>query len=856
MSRYDFATSEAKWQKRWDEADAFKAEITEDKPKYYVLEMFPYPSGRLHIGHMRNYTLGDVVARAKQAQGYSVLHPMGWDAFGLPAENAAFENKVHPAKWTYENIETMKAQFKRMGLAYDWSREFATCDPDYYRHEQKMFLDFMEAGLAYQKEAVVNWDPVENTVLANEQVVDGKGWRSGVPIERKTLKQWFLKTTAFTDDLLDALDTLERWPERVRLMQNNWIGKSEGLQMQWKMVGREDTLDIYTTRPDTLYGASFMAIAADHPLAQELADGNEELQAFIKECEALGTSEEAIEKAEKKGYDTGLVAVHPLDDGWKLPIYVANFVLMDYGTGAIFACPAHDQRDLDFARKYNLPVKQVVAPSDGNDEVVAQITAGEAYTGPGKIIDSGFMTGMTIEEAKAAIADKAEAEGFGSRTVNYRLRDWGVSRQRYWGCPIPVIYCDDCGVVPVPDDQLPVTLPEDVSFDTPGSPIAAHPTWKHVDCPKCGGKAERETDTFDTFYESSWYFARFASQPENKGFDKAEADYWLPVDQYIGGIEHAVMHLLYSRFFMRALKQCGYTDISEPFAGLMTQGMVIKESFRAENGDWLYPEDVEERDGSFVSKLDGQPVTLGRKEKMSKSKRNVVGLEDICENFGADAARFYLMSDSPPEKEMEWSDGGIKGVWRYVSKLHKLVVEPAVPLADVGAPLPNNLSDKAVALRKDVHKAIDTATRQIDSFEFNTLVATLRTITNTIGDFTEEGDGHGWALREALEAVTRLVAPIMPHLSEELWEHLGHADMVVHSPWPRADETLLVADTITMAVQVNGKRRGEVTLPVDADQTAAEAAAKAEDGVQRAIDGKTIRKVIYVPGRILNLVAA
>ncbi|MBY0429905.1 MAG: leucine--tRNA ligase, partial [Rhodospirillales bacterium] len=652
--RYNVKETEARWQGEWESREVFRAQEDPARPKYYVLEMFPYPSGRIHMGHVRNYTLGDVVARYKRAMGFNVLHPMGWDAFGLPAENAAIQNNVHPAKWTRENIAAMRDQLKSMGLSYDWSRELATCEPDYYQHEQRMFLDFLKAGLVYRKESWVNWDPVENTVLANEQVIDGRGWRSGALVEKRQLSQWFLKITQYADDLLDSLKTLERWPERVRIMQENWIGRSEGLRLFFPLKGREDRVEIFTTRPDTLFGAAFLAIAANHPLAGEMARDNPDLAEFIAECNRIGTSEAAIETAEKKGFDTGLKAVNPLLPSQKLPVYVANFVLMEYGTGAIFGCPAHDQRDLDFARRYGLPVTVVVAPK-GTDP--ASITIGdEAYAEDGVLVNSGFLNGKSVAEAKAAVADKLEAEGIGTRTINYRLRDWGVSRQRYWGCPIPVIHCEACGIVPVPERDLPVLLPEDVSFDKPGNPLDHHPTWSQTSCPQCGKPARRETDTFDTFFESSWYFARFTSPQSPRGIEREAADYWLSVDQYIGGIEHAVLHLLYSRFFTRALRDCGYLGVKEPFAGLLTQGMICHETYRDQDGSWVFPTDVDKaEDGSLTHIRTGQPITVGRSEKMSKSKKNVVDPAHIIDTYGADTARLFMLSDSPPERDLDWT---------------------------------------------------------------------------------------------------------------------------------------------------------------------------------------------------------
>ncbi|RKQ68615.1 leucine--tRNA ligase [Oceanibaculum indicum] len=852
MARYNFKETEAKWQRIWTEKRCFN--VTEDasRPKYYVLEMFPYPSGRIHMGHVRNYTLGDVVARYKKARGFNVLHPMGWDAFGLPAENAAIENKVHPAKWTYENIASMRTQLQGMGLSYDWEREIATCHPDYYRHEQKMFLDFHKAGLAYRKESWVNWDPVENTVLANEQVIDGKGWRSGAPVEKKRLSQWFLKITDYAEDLLQAIQTLERWPDRVRLMQHNWIGRSEGARVFFPIAGRDEKLEVFTTRPDTLFGASFCAISPNHPLAGELAAKNAALADFIAECSRIGTSEAAIETAEKKGFDTGLKAVHPLDPSWQVPIYVANFVLMEYGTGAIFGCPAHDQRDLDFARKYDLPVIPVVRPADAETVEIGNT----AFPGEGVLFNSRFLDGLPVEEAKKRIAETLEQSGAGQATVSYRLRDWGVSRQRYWGCPIPFIHCADCGIVPVPEDQLPVTLPEDVTFDAPGNPLDRHPTWKHVDCPSCGKPAHRETDTFDTFFESSWYFARFADARGEKAFDRDKAGYWLSVDQYIGGIEHAVLHLLYSRFFMRALKKCGYTDVEEPFAGLLTQGMVCHETYKDENGKWLFPSQVTKGpDGSVVTVEGGRPVTVGRSEKMSKSRKNVVDPVHIIDSYGADTARLFMLSDSPPERDLDWTDAGIDGAWRYLNRLHRLIEDGLEALAPAGTARPATVEGKAAAAEKAMHKTIAGVSDDLDKFHFNKAVARIREFSNQLENLDGQDEGCRWMKRRGLEVLVQLIGPMTPHLAEELWGLLGHTTLLAETAWPEADPAMLVDDSVTIAVQVNGKLRGTIELPRDVDKEAAETAALALPAVLQQLEGKPPRKVIVVPNRIVNVVA-
>ena len=867
--RYNFKVVEPRWQKAWADAASFIAKGDGSKPTYYVLEMFPYPSGRLHMGHVRNYTLGDVVARVRKAQGYDVLHPMGWDAFGLPAENAALERGVHPGTWTRQNIADMREQFTPLGLSLDWSREIAACEPDYYRHEQKMFLEFVKAGLAYRKDSWVNWDPVENTVLANEQVVDGKGWRSGAPVERRKLNQWFLKITHYAEDLLAALETLERWPDKVRTMQHNWIGRSEGARVQWTVMESDGTaletpLEVFTTRPDTLYGASFCALSPNHPLITDMAEQNQELAQFVAECNRLGTSEEAIEKAEKRGFDTGLTAQHPFDPDWEVPLYVANFVLMDYGTGAIFGCPGHDQRDMDFARKYDLPVVCVIAPKDADAKTFAEeLEAGnKAFTGDGVAIKSDFMDGLAVEDAKRAAIDKIKAGNLGEGVVQYRLRDWGVSRQRYWGCPVPIIHCGDCGIVPVPDEDLPVTLPDDVTFDQPGNPLARHPTWKKVNCPTCGKEAERETDTFDTFFESSWYFARFCDpKNESTGFDKAAANQWLPVDQYIGGVEHAVLHLLYSRFFTRALKDCGYLDVAEPFDGLFTQGMVGHETYKSADGSWLAPDQVALNDaGDPVHVDDGSAVTIGRSEKMSKSKKNTVDPAYIIETYGADAARLFMLSDSPPERDMEWTDSGIEGAWRYLNRLWRLTTETSnneTSETDARAgelPPLDDMDEAAAGLVKAAHKAIAQVTAALEEFRYNAAVAYIREFSNTIADTDTSVKGGAAARHFAMVTLTRLANPLMPHITEEMWNALGGDGLLVDQLWPEHDPAMLVEDTVTLAVQVNGKMRGTIEVVAEADTDTCEQAALVLPTVQAQMEGKQVRKVIVVPGKIVNVV--
>jgi len=865
MSRYNFRETEAKWQNKWREKRLFEVVVQPGRPKYYVLEMFPYPSGKLHVGHVRNYTIGDLVARYRRAQGYNVLHPMGWDAFGLPAENAAIAENVHPAAWTRQNIATMRAQLERMGLAYDWSREIATCHPEYYRHEQKMFLDFLAAGLAYRKESWVNWDPIENTVLANEQVIDGRGWRSGTVVEKRLLAQWFLRITAFTEELLDAIQGLDRWPERVRLMQENWIGRSAGARVLFEIYYRDTAyapipipkVEVFTTRQDTLFGASFIALAPNHPLAQRVAENNSGLAAFIAECNRMGTSEAVIETAEKRGYATGLEAVHPFVSNRRVPVWVANFVLMEYGAGAIFGCPAHDQRDLEFARKYGLPVIPVVLPP-GEDPAHFEI-ADTAYVEDGALFNSAFLDGLTVAEAKRTAGKRLEAQGRGERTIAYRLRDWGVSRQRYWGCPIPVIHCPECGIVPAPEDELPVELPMDVDFKQPGNPLDHHPTWKYVACPRCHGPAERETDTLDTFFDSSWYFLRFCSAHAPVAFTREAASYWMPVDQYIGGIEHAVLHLLYSRFFMRALKQCGYLDLDEPFAGLFTQGMVCHQTYRSEGGEWLFPEEVASAaDGRFVDH-DGHPVITGRTEKMSKSKKNVVGLDAIVETYGADTARLYLLSDSPPERDLEWTETGIEGIWRYVNRLWRMASEPPAPLPPPGTAMPAALPPALAGLRRTIHRTIAAVTDDLDKFRFNRAVARIRELTNAVEDvppplFETEAAAPA-VLREALETLARLLGPMMPHLAEEMWETLGGEGLLVEQSWPAADPELARDEQVTIAVQVNGKLRGTLEFPRDAASGTVESAALQLPQVARWLDGRPPRKVIVVPNRVVSIVA-
>ena len=831
-TRFDPSTADGRWQQAWDEAQCFRADSGSEKPKSYVLEMFPYPSGRIHIGHVRNYTMGDVLARYKAMRGYEVLHPMGWDAFGMPAENAAMEKGVPPGKWTRQNIESMKAQLKRLGFALDWSRELATCEPDYYGHEQALFIDLYEAGLVYRKESEVNWDPVDQTVLANEQVIDGKGWRSGAEIEKRKLAQWFLKITDFAEELLEGLGSLDDWPDKVRLMQENWIGKSRGVEFSFDLSNGE-RLPVYSTRPDTIFGASFVAVAADHPVAQGI--DSDEARAFIEKCKRGGTTAAELETAEKLGFDTGITAKHPFS-GADLPVYIANFVLMDYGTGAIMAVPAHDQRDFDFATKYDLPIIRVIAASA--DQADAPLTQAEA--GDGVLVNSGEYDGLSVEEGKAAIIAALEAQGRGEGTTVYRLRDWGVSRQRYWGTPIPFVHCDSCGVVPVAKADLPVTLPEDVDFKTPGNPLVRHPTWKHVACPKCGGEATRETDTLDTFVDSSWYFLRFASQPADRPFDREEVAKWLPVEQYIGGIEHAILHLLYARFWTRALAHMGQIDFTEPFASLFTQGMVTHETYsRKEGGKTVYyaPEEISREAERALLKDDGGEVEIGRVVKMSKSKKNVVDPDTIIAQYGADAVRWFMLSDSPPERDLPWSESGIEGCARFVQRVWRLV----------SALTPGEGED--IDLRRKTHKTIAAVADDIEALSFNKAVARLYELTAAIEKAGDTADR-----REATMVLMKLVSPMMPHLAEEAWHRAGGEGLIADAPWPEHDPALLVEDEVTIAVQHKGKLRDTLTAPKGASKETLEDMALASEKVQRSLDGAEIRKIIVVPDRLVNIV--
>ena len=818
---YDFKAVEANYKYN------FSCVENSDKPKYYVLEMFPYPSGRIHVGHLRNYVMGDVVARYKMALGFNVLHPIGWDSFGLPAENAAMSHKIHPSEWTSKNIRTMKAQLMKIGLSYDWSREVATCLPEYYKHEQKFFLDFLKHDLAYRKEATVNWDPVDNTVLANEQVVNGCGWRSGVPVERKKLAQWFLRVTDFTDDLLESLKSLDKWPQKVCAMQEKWIGKSEGVAIEFDILGIDEKLLVFTTRPDTIFGASFCAIASDHPLIQHISDEN--MRQFIQECNKSSLTQESLDKAEKLGIYTNLDVQHPFLNDVKLPIYIVNFVLMEYGTGAVFGCPAHDQRDLDFAIKYQLPIKVVIAPADGQDCNIQD----QAYFGVGTLINSDFLNGMDIGAAKRAITQRIEEMKIGYRIVNYRLRDWGVSRQRYWGCPIPVIHCDNCGIIPVPEEELPITLPHDVAFDKPGNPLDHHPTWKHVKCPKCQGNALRETDTLDTFFESAWYFLYFCSR--NEGINRKNCMHFMPVDIYIGGIEHAILHLLYARFFTRALTRCGYIDIKEPFTVLLTQGMICHKTFKDEDGNWLFPEEAKYQIES------GKKVIIGSAEKMSKSKKNVVDPINMIERYGADAVRLFILSDSPPERDIEWSDTGIGGALRYLSNLFNFI-------STCIQNLDRNMGTGDAKIHKTINKLVYRITDDLDKFVFNRAIARIREMTNILFEL----DPKSQISYDIITMLLRVLEPITPHITQYLWEKLGNDTALYEQNWPTIDESMLTDDEITIAVQVNGKVRATVQITREMDQKTVEKMAL--DAVKHKIFQGAVQKVIVVKNKVVNIV--
>jgi len=873
VERYNPREMEPRWQKVWDDAQSFVVRNDDPREHYYVLEMFPYPSGRIHMGHVRNYAMGDVVARYHRARGKNVLHPMGWDAFGLPAENAAIERKTHPGTWTRQNIASMKAQLKSMGLAIDWTREIATCEPEYYQHQQAMFIDMMAAGLVTRKQSKVNWDPVDMTVLANEQVIDGKGWRSGAPVEQRELTQWFFKISDFAEELLEALDGLTEWPEKVRTMQRNWIGKSQGLAFSFGLKGAPqgfDTLPVYTTRPDTMRGPTFAAIAADHPLAKALAEGNPEVAAFNKLCQQAGTSAEALETAEKLGFDTGIKVTHPADPTWELPLYIANFVLMDYGTGAIIGCPAHDQRDLDFARKYGLPVIDVFKPLD-SDESVGNEAYSPLKTQKVRYIQWFGETGaeLSVQEAMDQTLALFEANGWGTAQTQYRLRDWGVSRQRYWGCPIPVIHCEVCGTIPVPKKDLPVVLPEDVTFDKPGNALDHHPTWKHVHCPQCGAPARRETDTMDTFVDSSWYYARFTSPHAATPTEPDVANRWLPVDQYIGGVEHAILHLLYSRYFTRAMKATGHVGMDEPFKGLFTQGMVTHETYKGPLGDWVPPTDVVMEtfgEGRRATHLhSGEPITIGSVEKMSKSKKNVVDPDEIVASYGADTARWFMLSDSPPERDVQWTEAGVEGASRFQQRIWRIVQETIAINAGADSAPGSTPIEGADLLnyRRIIHRAVDRVAADIEGLRFNRAVAQIYELVNSLADLVNADKlkgalfgtpAHVTTLNEGVTRLIQLVAPMMPHLAETCWEALGKPGLVADAPWPEVDPALLVDDTVTLPIQINGKRRGEIVVAKGLAAAEVESRVLSLDEIVRILEGKAPKKIVVVQDRIVNVV--
>ena len=838
--KYNPSLIEKKWQNKWNDLNIFKATIDYKKPKYYVLEMFPYPSGAIHMGHVRNYTLGDLVARYKKAQGFNVLHPMGWDAFGLPAENAAIENNTLPSKWTFSNIETMKAQLKQMGLSYDWEREFATCSPDYYKFEQKMFLDFYKAGIAYKKETLVNWDPVEKTVLANEQVVDGRGWRSGADVEKKKMKGWFLKISDFAEDLLNEIDNLKKWPDRVKTMQKNWIGKSNGATINFPINNSDNKVEIFTTRPDTIFGATFIAISPQHPLSLKITKKDKKAKDFVQFCESQSNKEVDLEKTEKFGYETDLTVSHPFKEGVNLKIYIANFILMDYGTGAIFGCPAHDHRDYDFAKKYSL-------------EIIPVIEGGEVlpYTGDGLHINSKFLNGLNTQESINLILNELQKLGIGKKTITYRIRDWGVSRQRYWGCPIPIIFCNNCGEVPVPETELPICLPENINFDAKGNPLESHPTWKNTKCPKCKNNAVRETDTFDTFFESSWYFARFTDLNPSKAFSDEAFEYWMPVDQYIGGVEHAVMHLLYSRFFMRALKFVKAIDLKEPFDSLQTQGMVCHQTFKTEKEKWLFPNEVIKKDNAFFHEKTNEKVIAGRIEKMSKSKKNVVDPQQIIQSYGADTARFFVLSDSPPNRDMEWSDSGIEGAWRFLNKLWNFVENLQIEKAKKDLPI--KLSHSHTKLLATLNVTIKDVTRSINDFHFNIAIASVRSLFNALSSYKSLDNNDNSVILYVTKKLLILINPIVPHIAEELWESLNEKNIIAIEPWPIFDTSFEVKDKIKIPIQINGKMRSIIEVEKDMNKDDLERLALKEKNILKFLN-ETPKKVIIVPNRIVNFV--
>ena len=848
--KYNPKVIEKKWQGYWDKNKIFESEINKDKEKYYILEMFPYPSGKIHMGHVRNYTLGDVIARYKRAKGYNVLHPMGWDAFGLPAENAAIENKISPKKWTYENIETMKSQLKKMGLSIDWSRELATCDKEYYHQQQKLFSKFYKDGLIYKKESLVNWDPVENSVLANEQVIDGKGWRSGADVEQKKLSQWFFKITDFAEELLNSLTNMSGWPEKVKTMQKNWIGKSQGCEIKFKIINEGENithehLEIFTTRPDTIFGATFCALSPFHPIVDQILENNDETSELIKKMRSQKINEETASKNEKEGIKTKLYIEHPFIKNKKLPVFIANFILMDYGSGAIYGCPAHDQRDLDFANKYKLDIIPVIQPNSED-----KFDGINAYTGEGLLINSDFLNGMNIIDAKIRMIQELEKLKVGNGTINYRLRDWGISRQRYWGCPIPIIYREDGKVIPVPDDQLPIELPEDIDLNLPGNPLENHPTWKYTKCKETGMNAIRETDTLDTFVDSAWYFLRFCSpKNQNEPFSNEEIDYWMPVDQYVGGIEHAILHLLYSRFFTKALK---VKELNEPFKSLFTQGMVCHHTYQNIERQWVYPNDVTEEGDQLIQTSTGKKVSMGPVESMSKSKKNVIDPESIIQSYGADAARWFMLSDSPPERDINWSISGIQGSWKFCQKVYSLIEENK-SLFDENIKF-QNLSDEGKSLLIEIHQNLDEVTKSIEKFQMNVAVAKIYEMVNHILKYKSINTDCKTAIKDSLNILIRIIEPMTPHLAEECWSMMKNKSSLNQEPWPIVNQEFLVKSEINMVIQINGKRRGEIKIATDAKEADVLDQIYTIKNIADMLNNKIIKKSIFVPNKIINIV--
>ncbi len=855
--RYNFRLVERKWREFWTTNNSFAVGESKPHKKYYVLEMFPYPSGKLHIGHVRNYIIGDIIARFKKAQGYDVLHPMGWDAFGLPAENAALEHNIHPEEWTKDNINNMRKEFETLGLSFDWTKEFASCDKEYYGLEQSILLDFYQQGLLYQKESYVNWDPVEKSVLANEQVVNGRGWRSGVPIEQKLMKQWYLKITDFAEELLQGLDKLNGWPEKVKTMQKNWIGKSDGAYIDFELLNHPDQkindiyIKIFTSRPETIFGASFLGISFDHPIAHQIAKENKEVQQFINLCKSQTIDEQTIETTEKTGIFANLYVVHPCDKSKKIPVYIANFVLMNYGTGAIFGCPAHDQRDLDFAHKYNLAITPVVRPNDQQDITINE----KAYTENGIMCNSQFLDGMSTEQAKIKILEHISSNNIGKKCTLYRLRDWCISRQRYWGCPIPFVNCDTCGTVPENKTRLPIALPKDIKLNVSGNPLQQHNTWQHTKCPKCNKDAKRETDTLDTFFESSWYFLRFASQPNNSPFVKDEVDHWLPIDKYIGGIEHAVLHLLYARFFTKALKKCGYLSVDEPFKALITQGMVCHETYTDNDGKWLYPEEVYLQKGKAYKLSDKSVVTVGKPEKMSKSKKNVIQPMSIIDAYGVDATRLFVVSDSPVDKDIEWNESGIQGVWKLINKIWRLVntwTESNYP--DTTNSIEYQLNKNELKIKTALHKAIKNITEDIEQVNLNLYIAHIRTLINELAKVEDIANINGQLKQEIIETLAIIINPASPHLAEEIWQTIGNKTILAKTPWPKCDESLLQSNKIVQAIQVNGKLRATITIDSKISKDELQTLALEHCNVKKYLDNRKIKKIIVIPGKIVNVV--